>query len=339
MSQLAVIAELLAALLVAGFRIEWLYRRALRRFRTRLEQTPAPTFSARAFRLGIGLADRSRRDPGVEHRRDHRVLPAVARSRAAANRRYWTSCSASSSCARRWSSRDSCLRRVSRRSDCCRSPTSRRARCTGLPSSSSRVYAIELALVTLLQGGGANQATLDLMVIPRAGRSALRVIDLDRLARARADRGPDPRAGRARRDPRLARRAVADRSRPPISSASCSPACSTSSPANTVLSGRRHLQRADRRRAADRRHGAVPGARRGGRRRGAGGTGALACAASSPPTSRCFAARSTSSSSSSGWCSSPGSGVSTCSRSHSRAWAARSRARCSASASCCCSRT
>ena len=55
LSQLAVIAEILAALLVAGFFIEWLYRRALRRFRTRLEQTTAPTFSARAFQLGMGL--------------------------------------------------------------------------------------------------------------------------------------------------------------------------------------------------------------------------------------------------------------------------------------------
>ena len=55
MGQLAVIAELLAALVVAGFAIEWLYTRALRRFRTRLEQTPAPTFSARVFQFGMGL--------------------------------------------------------------------------------------------------------------------------------------------------------------------------------------------------------------------------------------------------------------------------------------------
>ena len=53
--QLAVIAELLAALLVASVCIEWLYHRALRRFRARLEQTSAPTFSARAFQLGMGL--------------------------------------------------------------------------------------------------------------------------------------------------------------------------------------------------------------------------------------------------------------------------------------------
>ena len=55
MSQLAVIVELLAALLVAGFAIEWLYHRALRRFRTRLEQTPATTYSARVFQFGMGL--------------------------------------------------------------------------------------------------------------------------------------------------------------------------------------------------------------------------------------------------------------------------------------------
>ncbi len=65
MSQLAVIAELLAALLVAGFFIEWLYRRALRRFRTRLEQTPATTFSGAGVPARDGIVARSRRDPGV----------------------------------------------------------------------------------------------------------------------------------------------------------------------------------------------------------------------------------------------------------------------------------
>jgi hypothetical protein len=44
LSQLAVIAELLAALLVAGLAIEWLYHRALRRFRMQLAQTSAQTY-------------------------------------------------------------------------------------------------------------------------------------------------------------------------------------------------------------------------------------------------------------------------------------------------------
>ena len=55
MGQLLVIAELLAALFICGWVIEWIYHRALRRFRTRLKETPAPTFSARAFQLGVGL--------------------------------------------------------------------------------------------------------------------------------------------------------------------------------------------------------------------------------------------------------------------------------------------
>jgi len=133
--QLLVIAELLAALLVAGFGIEWVYHRALRRFRTRLEQTPAPTFSARAFQLGVGfLIDLG----GIlvwsiaaitaffllwhdhELRRttilDLLIGVIIVRTTMLLAR--------------------FCSRRATRQDDCCPLRTSQRARCTGSPSCS-----------------------------------------------------------------------------------------------------------------------------------------------------------------------------------------------------------
>jgi small-conductance mechanosensitive channel len=54
-SRLAGGGGLLITVLVAGFVIEWLYRRALFRFRTRLAEAPAPTYSAQVFKHGVGL--------------------------------------------------------------------------------------------------------------------------------------------------------------------------------------------------------------------------------------------------------------------------------------------
>jgi small-conductance mechanosensitive channel len=48
-------AGLLIAVLAAGFVIEWLYRRALFRFRARLSEAPATTYSAQVFQYGVGL--------------------------------------------------------------------------------------------------------------------------------------------------------------------------------------------------------------------------------------------------------------------------------------------
>jgi small-conductance mechanosensitive channel len=48
-------AGLLIAVLAAGFVIEWLYRRALFHFRTRLAKGSAPTYSAQVFKHGVGL--------------------------------------------------------------------------------------------------------------------------------------------------------------------------------------------------------------------------------------------------------------------------------------------
>ncbi len=50
-----VIAGILAALLAFGWISEFVYRRSLRNYRTRLRQSAAPTFTANAFRLGVGL--------------------------------------------------------------------------------------------------------------------------------------------------------------------------------------------------------------------------------------------------------------------------------------------
>jgi len=52
---LTALAELLGAVLVAGLALEWIYRRALRRFRTGLDQTEAATYSAQVFKYGVGL--------------------------------------------------------------------------------------------------------------------------------------------------------------------------------------------------------------------------------------------------------------------------------------------
>jgi small-conductance mechanosensitive channel len=54
-SPLAGAGGLLIAVLAAGFGIEWVYRRALLRFRTRLEQAAALTYSAQVFKHGVGL--------------------------------------------------------------------------------------------------------------------------------------------------------------------------------------------------------------------------------------------------------------------------------------------
>ena len=54
-SQFLVIVEILAALLVVGWLVEKLYDRALSNYRARLSQSAALTFSANAFRLGVGL--------------------------------------------------------------------------------------------------------------------------------------------------------------------------------------------------------------------------------------------------------------------------------------------
>ena len=165
MSQLAVIAELLAALLVAGFLIEWLYHRALRGFRARLEQSPAPTFSARAFQLGMGLL--------ID-------LGGVLVWSIAAVTAFFLL----------W--HDHALRRtlildfmlgviivrtamvVARFLLAPRAPSKRLLPFADGPARTLyrfavvvvAVFAVELALVTLLQGGGADRATLDLMVIP-----------------------------------------------------------------------------------------------------------------------------------------------------------------------------
>jgi small-conductance mechanosensitive channel len=48
-------AALVVAVIVAGFVIEWIYRRALRRFRTALEQTQATTYSRQVFKHGVGF--------------------------------------------------------------------------------------------------------------------------------------------------------------------------------------------------------------------------------------------------------------------------------------------
>ncbi|HET7032848.1 MAG TPA: mechanosensitive ion channel family protein [Casimicrobiaceae bacterium] len=52
---LTALAGLLVAMLVGAFLVEWVYRRALRRFRTGLDQTPAATYSGQVFKHGVGL--------------------------------------------------------------------------------------------------------------------------------------------------------------------------------------------------------------------------------------------------------------------------------------------
>ena len=54
-SQLLIIAEILAALLAIGWVVESIYDRALHDYRARLASSPVDSFSANAFRLGVGL--------------------------------------------------------------------------------------------------------------------------------------------------------------------------------------------------------------------------------------------------------------------------------------------
>jgi small-conductance mechanosensitive channel len=165
MSQLAVIAELLAALFVSGSAIEWLYHRALRRFRTRLGGTPAPTFSAQVFQHGVGLL--------ID-------LGGVLVWSIAAITAFFLL----------W--HDHALRRttildltigvivvrttmvLARFLLAPREPSTRLLPFADEPARAfyqfavaiAVIFAIEIALVTLLQGGGANQPTLDLIVLP-----------------------------------------------------------------------------------------------------------------------------------------------------------------------------
>ena len=52
---LTALAKLLVAVLVGGTLVEWIYRRALRRFRAQLEQATAATYSAQVFKYGVGF--------------------------------------------------------------------------------------------------------------------------------------------------------------------------------------------------------------------------------------------------------------------------------------------
>jgi small-conductance mechanosensitive channel len=164
-SQLAVIAELLAALFVSGFAIEWLYHRSLRRFRTQLEQTPAPTFSASVFRYGTGLLI------------DLGGILVWSIAAITAFFLLWHDHEL-----RRTTILDLTIGVIIVRTMMLlagfllapRQPSKRLLPLADKPARAlyafavviAILYAIELAQVTLLRGGGASQATLDLMVIP-----------------------------------------------------------------------------------------------------------------------------------------------------------------------------
>ena len=80
---LRALAGLLVAVITAGFAVEWVYRRALRRFRTR---TRTDT-DGDLFRAGVQtwrrIANRRRCDPRLDDRCNLGVFPRVARARAA----------------------------------------------------------------------------------------------------------------------------------------------------------------------------------------------------------------------------------------------------------------
>ena len=180
--------------------------------------------------------------------------------------RYWTSCSASSSCAPRWSSRDSCLRRVSRRNDCCRSRMGRRGRCTDLPSPSSP-YTRSSSRSSRCCKAVAQIRRRSTSWGSSRWSSALRSRYGPCGACARRSRTSSAGRTGTVHDQGLARRVVADPRDRLFPRCSVRPRVRHPRRRDGAFRAR-HIQRADRRRAADRRHGAVPGARRGGRRRG-----------------------------------------------------------------------
>jgi len=161
--QLAV--PLLLGILVAGFVIEGIYRRALHRFRAGLDRAPAATYSAQLFKYGVGLV--------ID-------LGAIL---------VWT-IAAISTFFLLWHEHE--LRRtvildvifafiivrttmlVARFLLSPHDPSKRLLPFADEPArilywfavTIAIIYVIELALVTLLKGGGANAATLDLLGIP-----------------------------------------------------------------------------------------------------------------------------------------------------------------------------
>ena len=256
MGQLLVIGELLVALLVAGFATEWLYHRALRRFRTRLEQTPATTYSARVFQFGMGLLidlggilvwsiaaitaffllwhDHELRRTTIL---DFMIGVIIVRTTMVLARFLLAP-------------REPSIRLL---------PFADRPARTlyGFAVALATLDAILLALITLLRGGGADQATLDLVTIPMVSLGiAITLWTVWQVRKPIADliRGQHGhgtiRSWLAELWPIVATAYFLGI----LFARVCD-----------ILAGERprHIQRIDRRRAANRRHGPVPRARRG----------------------------------------------------------------------------